>query len=201
MDPGASSPWGGFSLSDAGLRSPGQAERLTGRDTELGLIRSFLAAAATRGGALLLAGEPGAGKTALLEAAASAAAAGTRVVRAAGAEFEADVSFSGLNQLLLPLFGELSRLDGPLREPLSVALGLGEGPAPDRRVVAEAMLALLELPAAFSDSQRVAAQALPSLLPMSRRLQALFATRVSVLPVATRRTLLIAALNGTGAWP
>ncbi|MGH3210490.1 MAG: AAA family ATPase, partial [Trebonia sp.] len=133
-------------MSDAGLRSPGQAERLTGRDEDLGLIRSFLADAARRGGALLLSGEPGVGKTALLEAAASAAtAAGTRVVRAAGAEFEADVSFSGLNQLLLPLLEDLSRLGGPLRDALSVALGLGEGPVPDRRVVTDAMLALLGL--------------------------------------------------------
>jgi predicted ATP-dependent serine protease len=131
-------------MDDAGLRSAGRAGRLTGREAELGLIRSFLAAAATRGGALLLAGEPGVGKTALLGAAASVAtAAGTRVVRAAGAELEADVSFSGLNQLLPPLLGDLGRLGGPLREPLAVALGLGEGPPPDRQVVAEATLALL----------------------------------------------------------
>ena len=96
-------------MSDVSLQSPGQAERLTGRDTDLGLIRSFLAHAAARGGALLLSGEPGVGKTALLEAAASTAtAAGSLVVRAAGAEFEAEVSFSGLNQLLLPLTEDLA---------------------------------------------------------------------------------------------
>src|SRR5271157_4062476 len=88
----------GYLSSDAGLESLGQAERLTGRDEDLRLIHSFLADAAARGGALLLSGEPGVGKTTLLEAASSAAtAAGTQLVRAAGAEFEADVSFSGLN--------------------------------------------------------------------------------------------------------
>ena len=131
-------------MSNAGPRSPGWAERLAGRDTELGLIRSFLAAAAAGGGALLLAGEPGVGKTALLEAAASAATeTGFRVVRAAGTEYEAGVSFSGLNQLLLPLLEDLSRLDGPLREPLSVALGLAAGSPADRLVLANAVLALL----------------------------------------------------------
>ena len=69
-----------------------------------------------RGGALLLSGEPGVGKSALLDAAEeTAAAAGIRVLRAAGAEFE-DVSFCGLNQLLLPLRGDLGRLDGVQRD-------------------------------------------------------------------------------------
>ena len=65
------------------------------------------------------------------------------MIRAAGAEFEAEVGFSGLNQLLLPLLEDLGRLAGPLRDALSVALGLREGPPQDRRVVADATLALL----------------------------------------------------------
>ena len=69
------------------------------------------------------------------------------------------------------------------------------------RLLAEARgnpLALLELPEALSDSQHVATQALPAVLPLTDRLRALFASRVGDLPVAARRLLLLAALDGTG---
>ena len=100
------------------------------------------------GGALLLSGEPGAGKSALLDAAAElAAAAGLRVLRAAGAEFE-DESFSALNQLLLPLRGLVNRLDDVQRQALNVALGFSDGRARDRLVVSNAVLALLREAAA-----------------------------------------------------
>lgn len=70
--------------------------RLTGRDRELAALESFLGAAAVGGATLLLAGEPGVGKTALLLAAAEmAAAAGVRVIRSGGVEYETDVSFAG----------------------------------------------------------------------------------------------------------
>ena len=107
-----------------------QPSRLLGRDKELAVIGGFVDEIADGGGTLLLSGEPGIGKTALLDAAAGlAAASGVRVLRAAGAEFE-DVSFSALNQVVLPLRADLARLDGPLRCALNVALGLGAGPAP-----------------------------------------------------------------------
>jgi DNA-binding CsgD family transcriptional regulator len=70
-----------------------------------------------------------------------------------------------------------------------------------RRVVATAQgnpLALLELPAALTGPQRVAHQALPSVLPLSSPLRSRFADRVGDLPPATRRLLLLAALDGTG---
>ena len=88
------------------------------------------------GGALLVTGEPGVGKTALLRAAADAVSADTRVIRAAGAEFEAETSFTGLNQVLLPLLGSLPQLDEVHRDALNVALGFAEGapPSPTRRV-------------------------------------------------------------------
>ena len=70
-----------------------------------------------------MSGDAGVGKTLLLEvAAARAAAAGIRVVRAVGAEFEADVSFAGLNQVLHPLLGELQWLDAAHCQALTVAL-------------------------------------------------------------------------------
>lgn len=73
-------------VEKAGVSGHGVAA--LGRDRELGLIGSFLEQAATEGGALLLTGDPGVGKTMLLDAAAAAAgAAGTRVLCVAGTEF------------------------------------------------------------------------------------------------------------------
>jgi len=123
---------------------------LVGRDQDVAVIGEFVARIAARGGTLLLAGEPGAGKSALLgNAEEMAATAGLRVLRAAGAQSEYE-SFCTLNQLLLPLRGELDRLDGLHRSALTVALGFGDGPARDRIVVSNAVLALLQDVAADS---------------------------------------------------
>ncbi|MFZ0757552.1 MAG: AAA family ATPase, partial [Trebonia sp.] len=73
-----------------------RATALIGRDGELEIIAGFLEQAAAEGGAFLLVGEPGAGKTALLDAAADAAEeTGIQVLRAGGVEFEADLAYSG----------------------------------------------------------------------------------------------------------
>lgn len=278
-----------------------EATALIGRDRELEILTKFFEQAAAEGGAFLLVAGPGAGKTALLDAAADAAEqAGIGVLRAAGVEFEADLTYSGLHQVLLPLSGEFGRLSAAHRDALNVALGYGEGPPPDRllvstatltllhraagarpmlmiiddlqwldrasatvlgfvarrlaasrigflaalrpgaesffervglplyelgplddqaanalvgscfpelaprvrqRVVAEAQgnpLALLELPAMLSGAQRAAAEALPALLPLNRRLQGLFASRAADLPEPARYLLLLAALEGSG---
>ena len=96
------------------------------------------------GGALLVSGDAGVGKTALLDVAAlHAEAAGTRVVRAVGAEFEAELSFSGLNHVLHPLLDGLAALPPLHRQALSVALGLDAGAPSDRLVVSNAVLGLL----------------------------------------------------------
>jgi hypothetical protein len=80
----------------------------------------------------------------LLDAAAThAAAAGMRVVRAAGAEFEADLSFAALNQVLYPLLGGLEQLSALHSKALRVALGLSEGSPADQPVVSNAALALV----------------------------------------------------------
>src|SRR5262249_19410938 len=88
-----------------------QAAQLVGRAAEMARIRAFLAGARSDGGAaLLVTGEPGVGKTALLDAASEAAsAADSLILRAAGVEFEAGMSFSGLNQVLLPLLAEVPK--------------------------------------------------------------------------------------------
>ena len=112
-----------------------RATALIGRDSELGILAKFLEHAAAEGGAFLLVGEPGAGKTALLDAAAAAAAeAGTAVLRAAGVEFEADLTYSGLHQVLLPALSQFERLSAAHRDALNVALGYGEGPRPSSMI-------------------------------------------------------------------
>ncbi|WP_221761930.1 AAA family ATPase [Nonomuraea sp. WAC 01424] len=118
---------------------------LIGRERDLARI----ADAVGQGGAFVLLGEAGVGKSALLEAAAGRAlAAGHRVLRGSGSQFEAEVSFAGLHQVLYPLFDDLPRL-GPAHErALSVALGLGEGAPPGRLLVANAALLLLRQAAA-----------------------------------------------------
>lgn len=282
-------------------KTPGS---LIGRDDDLEYITAFVDQAAVSGGALLLSGEAGVGKTVLLDAAAAhAETAGSRVLRAAGAEFEGAVNFAGLNQLLRPLLGQARGLSVAYRRALAVALGVREGSSPDQlmlsnaalallvqttgagpvlvvvvvvddlpwldrasavvlavvarrlagsrvgflavsrsgedgffdrgglpvhevlpfseaaaaelvgdrfpalaprvrqRLLAEAQgnpLALLELPVALSGMQRDGTGPLPVWLPLSRRLQAVFESRITALPARTRHLLLLAALDGTG---
>ncbi|MDQ1566250.1 MAG: hypothetical protein QOF96_1130, partial [Actinomycetota bacterium] len=272
---------------------------LVGRRREVDIVDSFLGRAAADGGALWFIGDPGVGKTVLLEASTEAATeAGTRILWAAGAEFEADLAFSGLNQLLSPIHDELERLRAVHRDALLRALGFSDGPPPDRLVVSTATMALLgqaaeaqplllvvddvhwldrasaavlgfvarrlagsrvgliaasrtssecffgeglmayELPPLDEDAsallldtrfptlatnvrRRVLAEAqgnplalldlptelnrrfgsvrvLPAVLPLGRRLQKLYGSRVAEMPAETRRILLLAALDSTG---
>lgn len=122
---------------------------LFGRDAEFGLLRSFVDRAARSGGAMLLSGQAGVGKTTLLDAAcAHAEGLGAGVVRASGAEFEAAHSFSTLHQAVFPLVGRLDALSSVHRAALGVALGLDEGSPPGLLVIANAALALLSQEAA-----------------------------------------------------
>src|SRR5438034_6355241 len=91
---------------------------------------------------LVLYGEPGVGKTALLDYLAGRAA-GCRVVRVAGVQSEMELAFAGLHQLCAPLLDHLEALPVPQREALRTAFGLSAGPAPDRFVVGLAVLGLL----------------------------------------------------------
>jgi DNA-binding CsgD family transcriptional regulator len=276
-------------------------EPIVGRTKELKRIVAFFGADADHGRALLVSGEAGVGKSVLLDAVAETmAAAGTRVLRADGVEFEADMSFAGLNQILLPIMDAADQLSATYRDALSVALGFGNGAAPGRLVISNAALALLrlvaterpllvvvddlpwidrasaavlgfvarrlsdsrigllaasragsqnlfergglsefelppldedsasllvaarfpglagrvrqrllaeargnplallELPTVLSGSQRAAMEELPTVLPLSNRLKALFVSRVASLPPSCQRLLLLAALDGTG---
>src|SRR3954471_17521793 len=91
---------------------------------------------------LVLGGEAGVGKTALLGHLA-AAAEGCRIARAAGVESEMELAFAGLHALCAPMLGRLGHLPGPQRDALSTAFGLSAGPPPDRFFVGLAVLSLL----------------------------------------------------------
>jgi DNA-binding CsgD family transcriptional regulator len=116
---------------------------LLGRRAEREAIEQLLAQAhAGRSGALSMRGEAGIGKTVLLEYAAGAAA-GFRVVRAAGVESEMEFAFAGLHQLCAPLLDRLGALPAPQQAALGVAFGLRVGDPPDRFLVGLATLSLL----------------------------------------------------------
>jgi DNA-binding CsgD family transcriptional regulator len=95
-----------------------------------------------RGSALVVRGEAGVGKSALLEYVAGAAA-DMRVARAVGVESEMELAFASLHLLCAPLLDRLDGLPVPQRDALGVAFGLREGAAPDRFMVGLAVLTLL----------------------------------------------------------
>ncbi|MFZ3467983.1 AAA family ATPase [Streptomyces sp. 4.24] len=295
----ALAPAPGPAIARRGSRS--DTVRLVGRSAELALIDSLFTEAATRSDALFLTGAPGAGKSVLLDVAARQAAhRGFRVVRAAGAPFDRHVAFAGLNQILLPLAGELASLPAREARTLQTILGLAAGepeeasavayairnllsrtgtrssplalviddygwldrpsaavlasvarhlgagcvallaasrrdaalppgtgiqvhevqaldahaamelvtdrfpamaPVVRRRLLAEACgnpLALLELPVPLSLEQQTRSRALPVVLPLTERLRTIFSERVTDLPEATRKLLLLAALDDSG---
>ncbi|MFI1439126.1 ATP-binding protein [Streptomyces fructofermentans] len=276
------------------------AGRLIGRDHDLQQIRDLLSIG-SGGGALLLSGEAGVGKTAVLDALTETAQAeGAQVLRAAGVEFEANCSYSGLNQVLFPFQEALGKLETPFRDALRVAMGFESGPPPERLMVSNAVLlllsavaageplllavddlpwldqasaavlgfvarrassirmsfiatsrsgsqgtrdsgvlpefwlqpldeasadhlvsttypdlvpsarqrlltvahgnplALLELPYALSSAQSPAGGDVPAVLPLSKRLKAVFGSRITSLPESSQRLLLLAALEGDG---
>jgi DNA-binding CsgD family transcriptional regulator len=91
---------------------------------------------------LVIRGEAGIGKTALLRHAA-AHASGFRAAHMAGVEAEMELPFAGLHQLCSPMFDRLDALPAPQRDALCVAVGLVSGEAPDRFLVGLAVLTLL----------------------------------------------------------
>jgi DNA-binding CsgD family transcriptional regulator len=99
-------------------------------------------ARAGRSGVLVMRGEPGVGKTALLEYAIESSA-GLRVARVAGVESEMELAFAALQQLCAPMLDKLGGLPDPQRAALGVAFGLSTGAAPDRFLVGLAALSLL----------------------------------------------------------
>ncbi|WP_073502429.1 helix-turn-helix transcriptional regulator [Actinacidiphila paucisporea] len=116
---------------------------LHGRDGEAAALRVLLdGARAGRSGVLVLRGEAGIGKTALLDDLV-AAAGGMTVVRGSGVEFEAELPFAALQLLLRPAMGALDALPGPQRRALRAAFGLATEGAGEPMFVGLAVLSLL----------------------------------------------------------
>ena len=119
---------------------------LTDRRAERAVLDQVLTAVqAGQSRVLVVHGEPGVGKSALLDYLAGRAAE-CRVVRVAGAQSEMELAFAGLHQLCAPLLEHLEHLEGlpgPQRDALRTAFGISAGPAPDRFLVGLAVLGLV----------------------------------------------------------
>jgi DNA-binding NarL/FixJ family response regulator len=116
---------------------------LRGRATECALLDDAIEAVrAGESRTLVLHGEAGIGKTALLNYAVESAA-DMCLLRAAGVESEMELAFASLHQLCTPLLHRVERLPSPQRHALEIAFGLNEGSAPDRFFIGLALLTLL----------------------------------------------------------
>ena len=119
------------------------AQRLRGRSSECEVLERLISGARSgQSQVLVLRGEAGIGKTALLEYV-SERASGFRVVRAAGVQSDMELAFAGLQQLCAPLLDRRDRLPEPQRDALTTAFGLSAGTTPDRFLVGLAVLSLL----------------------------------------------------------
>ena len=128
----------------ASPRADSRVAGLLGRDDELAELYGLIDAVGQRGGALIVRGEAGIGKSALLEAAAARARErDVTVASATGMPSEARFAFAGLHQLLLPFLAARDRLPLPQRRALETAIGLADGHAPDPFLVGLAALGLL----------------------------------------------------------
>ena len=120
-----------------------EAGRLLGRRRERAVLERLLDTARSGHGTVLVVhGEPGVGKTALLEYAVEAAD-DFRVVRTSGVEGEMELDYAAVQQLCSPILGFIERLPDLQREALGVAFGLSPGQAPGPFLVGLAVLGLL----------------------------------------------------------
>jgi DNA-binding CsgD family transcriptional regulator len=118
-------------------------DKLRGRRNERETLDRLLASVrAGESRALVVRGEAGMGKTALLKYVIERAS-GCRVARTAGVESELELAFAGLHQLCGPFLDRLEHLPGPQRDALGIAFGLSSGEPPDRFLVGLAVLSLL----------------------------------------------------------
>lgn len=169
---------------------------LHGRDGEAAALVALLGEArAGRSGALVLRGEAGIGKSALL-AHAVAAAEGMPVIRSAGIEFEAELPYAGLQLLLRKAMGSLDALPEPQRRALRTAFGLAAEGAAEPMFVGLAVLSLLAdhagdggLLCVVDDAQWLDRASVDALVFAARRLD------------AEGVVMLFAARDGEGAFP
>jgi len=169
--------------------SAGRAIDLRGRRSECAVLDRLVASVRAGGSrALVVHGEPGAGKTALLDYLAGHAS-GCRVARAMGVQSEMELAFAAVQQLCAPMLDHLEHLPGPQCEALTTAFGISAGPPPDRFLVGLAVLGLLSdmagtmpLVCLVDDQQWLDRASAQVLAFVARRLQAesvglVFATR------------------------
>ncbi|MDA0164363.1 LuxR C-terminal-related transcriptional regulator [Solirubrobacter ginsenosidimutans] len=162
---------------------------LVGRERERDALDRLLdGVRAGRGGVLVIHGEPGVGKTALLEYAVEAGPE-FRIARTVGVEAEMELPFAAVQQLCAPFLYLMDRLPQPQHDALEVAFGRRTGPAPDRFLVGLAVLGLLAeaaeeqaLACAVDDAQWLDSASARTLAFVARRLVAekialVFATR------------------------
>jgi DNA-binding CsgD family transcriptional regulator len=122
---------------------PGASLAFLDRQRECGLLDGLLGAVrAGHGGVLIVRGEAGIGKSALMDYAARAAT-DLRLIRVAGVESEMELAFAALQQVCSPMLDCLPRLPEPQRDALATALGLQAGSPPDHFLVGLAVLSLL----------------------------------------------------------
>src|SRR5260370_181411 len=125
------------------------AQQLGGRETEFAELEAGLRRAVEHGGAFLITGPPGIGKTSLLNAvAAEARIRGYNSVAVTGLESEAQFPYAGLHQLLQTVMASVDTLAPPQKAALLTALGMTAGPAPDVFLVGLATLNLIDEAAA-----------------------------------------------------
>src|ERR1700759_4933654 len=190
---------------------PAPAAGLTGRLSERGVLDRFVAdVRAGEGRALVVRGEPGVGKTVLLDYLAGRAT-GCMVERTAGVQSEMELAFAALHQLCAPMLDHAESLPVPQREALRTALGLSAGAVPDRFLVGLAVLGLLSETAAerplvcvVDDQQWLDHASAQALGFAARRLAAdpvglVFAARVPGEDGAGLPELGVEGLGGSGA--
>ena len=172
-------------------RVPGGTPKLRGRIDECALLDGLLAAVRSgQSRTLMLRGEAGVGKTALLDHLVAAAATDMQAVRAVGVESEMELAFASLHQLCSPLLEYLERVPPPQREALEIVFGISAGPAPDPFLIGLAVLSLMceagedrPLVCVVDDAQWLDRSSARTLAFVSRRLLAdpvglVFAARV-----------------------
>ncbi len=126
-----------------GTSGPAPGCGLQGRRGEREMLDRLVAdVRAGQSRVLVLRGEPGTGKTALLDYL-TQRAAGCRIARVTGVELEREMAFAGLHQLCAPFLGRLGHLPDPQRDALRIAFNIQDGNVPDRFAVGMAILSLL----------------------------------------------------------
>jgi hypothetical protein len=123
---------------------PGPGSVLYGRTRELRALATLVATARERGAAVVLHGDAGIGKTALLdEVRKLAVAAGSTTLTAVGVQAETQLPYAGLHQLVRPVLAGVADLPGPQRGALLAAFGIADGGRPEPFLIALAALNLL----------------------------------------------------------